>query len=402
MSSFFSATIDEDGLLNAFMDGTFGTFDDRIEQSRLLDHGAPTDVLNETGTPAVRLWRDVPTEAMANITFDSARGELLESLQNEVSAIQDLFEAKFSTKRPSIKQICTLFLGEESKIYDDVFKHVEGLDDYETFSKFVGTFFLSNAMGLSCTELLDNTPYWVDENIKGLCLDASLYKKIWRAIEKDGLPSEGTDNYTSRRYRGTNPLWKKLQTTTNSLLKEYLISNYDQRKLMRLTIDDDKQHVSAKCGQAMLKLVRHTRDNVDGLVLNTAAWTASGVVVGLRYESLYDSGTTSCTIDLIKEIIGLCLTNIVFLMDRGYWAWCLVFFIISKGGRLLGTMKRLLWFAWTYDQQFRTGDKRTIISTSGIRKCVQKVLQVTGTQVRLWASSDYLAREHVAAQTYNT
>ena len=54
------------------------------------------------------------------------------------------------------------------------------------------------------------------------------------------------------------------------------------------------------------------------------------------------------------------LTGIIFCSDRGYWTAPLILLILGLGGIVFGTLQRMEWVPYTYNQSNRR-DKRTKI-----------------------------------------
>ena len=216
--------------------------------------------------------------------------------------------------------------------------------------------------------------------LNGMKMSDEEYLNLWKEIEAHGLPNAkgSTTNYEIHSNGGTSPFWKTLQDSIKSFLAELLTQDETRHKFI-LTIDDDKQWCNCGVGQG-LRLVRHTNDNRDGFNLQTAALSASGLIVGLQYEECNDAKDAP-----VKRLLKNCfantigesyLSNTCILMDWGYWTWSLLFFLVQMGAMVAGTIQRQAWFAYTYNQTKREKDTRQHIPEEGRKLFLRKQIQV--------------------------
>ena len=56
---------------------------------------------------------------------------------------------------------------------------------------------------------------------------------------------------------------------------------------------------------------------------------------------------------------------LVLHLDRGYWCWDLIMFLLSSCCQIWGTIKRMPWFPFTCDQFMKPCDKRISIEKEG-------------------------------------
>ena len=61
--------------------------------------------------------------------------------------------------------------------------------------------------------------------------------------------------------------------------------------------------------------------------------------------------------------IPTALFGVTFCSDRGYWTAPLILFLIGLGATAFGTLRRMDWVPYTYDQKLTAKDKRENIPT---------------------------------------
>ena len=198
---------------------------------------------------------------------------------------------------------------------------------------------MSQAMGTHQTlEEVEELGWWTSPTNKNMLTSKEDYNAFWRKINSTGLPPDGDDtNYALDQSRNwgyaTSCLWLSVQNALNEDLKGLTIKGFDGR--MSVTIDDDKVHYSTPEGRAGLKLVKHVRDNRNGHVLNTAAFTLLGLVIGVAALRVRESTQASVEWLLNQQIGTGNLNNLELNMDRGYWLLQFCVNLLKRGADLL-------------------------------------------------------------------
>jgi hypothetical protein len=106
---------------------------------------------------------------------------------------------------------------------------------------------------------------------------------------------------------------------------------------------------------------------------------ASLFPIGCRFDGAGDT-TASSTEHLIRNQLAPSqsgtdlLTNVAFMLDHGYMGiYSLLWVILHLGGFIeASTWKRVAWNPYTYDQQLRENDERTLIPVSGQKALYRK------------------------------
>jgi hypothetical protein len=127
------------------------------------------------------------------------------------------------------------------------------------------------------------------------------------------------------------------------------------------------------------KISRHIRDNCRGFVCHQMVMAASQFPIGCRFDGAGDTTATS-TESLIRNQLAPSqsgndlLTNVAFMLDRGYMGiYSLLWLILRLGGLIeASTWRRVAWNPYTYDQQLRENDERTLIPISGPKALYRK------------------------------
>ena len=128
-----------------------------------------------------------------------------------------------------------------------------------------------------------------------------------------------------------------------------------------MCVDDDKEHLSIMKGCDNLKLNHHAKDNRNGLTNHTLATSGLGFNLSTEYDKPDDT-IISVTKTLMQKTFSgsgsrLNIPHVVLHLDRGYWCWDIVIFLISACCSTWGAIKRVPWFPFTCDQWLRNDDK---------------------------------------------
>ena len=95
-----------------------------------------------------------------------------------------------------------------------------------------------------------------------------------------------------------------------------------------------------------------------GMTTDVAAHSASGFPVHVRYRRKGEQGTTAFKL-MMKSLFKYedegsapnLSGKVEIVADRGYWGRDMLRYLLSKGADLLGTVKRLLWFKYTWGKK---------------------------------------------------
>lgn len=181
------------------------------------------------------------------------------------------------------------------------------------------------------------------------------------------MPDASSNRATTR----PKPGWEKLQNNLNDILRK--ISIEGSELFLSLVVDDDKIWLQNSSKNAKnrfkLKMVRHTRDNREGLNAHTVATSALTMPVNIQFETVGDSAV-QCYKRAMAYITNadgntIADVNMESLTDRGYTSLERVKENLLCGRDYLGTVARSHDWGFTYDQVPRSGDKRRHIQMSG-------------------------------------
>ena len=128
----------------------------------------------------------------------------------------------------------------------------------------------------------------------------------------------------------------------------------------------------------------HVRDNVTGMTANIVARSTSRILVYVLYRRNGEKEMTAFK-STMKYLFkyeddgaapNLCGKFELFA-DRGYWGQEMLRYLISMGVDILGTVKRLNWFSFTYGKKKSTtstqsSEKPESISIDGAPRIFQK------------------------------
>ena len=83
------------------------------------------------------------------------------------------------------------------------------LSDYDTFTQFIGTYFLLARISSSATNILLNKESitFYNPDLVQRSISYEDYAKLWREISSHGLPKIGILNIDMNRFLWAQPLW---------------------------------------------------------------------------------------------------------------------------------------------------------------------------------------------------
>ena len=360
MMSPLSTFVDTDDYLD-FLDKNLHS-----EYYNLDDCFLSEDAFESFLAPPQETWRDFPSgENEAKITLDSAKELQWKLAKDEISHIRNRMTALCSSKDPSsitLEDIMKLIIGPESKIGRFLQEELD-LDEV-TYLKFLSTLCVQAAYHTSSTQLFFSKSLLRDHTR----MSKKEYNEIWKRMsEKKKIPPSQIS--TNRR---DTPLWEKLETIVNELLRSVSITEREGR--VSVALDDDKIWMilsnSAMQDLFNLKYTTHVKANRKGIIAHTAVSTALNIPLGIVFEKTKDT-TAQCfkrVLDFLFDEGGNTnLRNVSLHSDRGYMVPNVVFeYLIASGAEVVGTVKRMAQcWPFTYDQKLKSSDKRTLIDTKG-------------------------------------
>ena len=168
-----------------------------------------------------------------------------------------------------------------------------------------------------------------------------------------------------------NPLWESFESIVNDFLVSISITG--RKGKISVALDDDKIWMnlrnSSKVDLFNLKYCKHVKDNRTGLIAHTAVSSGANIPLGICFERRMDN-TENCFRRLLDRMFGqngsTNLRNVYVHSDRGYLLPSLVFkYLLQFGADVLGTVKRAAGWPFTYNQNLKESDKRTLLSKKG-------------------------------------
>lgn len=392
MTGFIEAAIDVD---------RFDFLEDlEFADNELVDCTFDKEELEMFLAPPQEKWTDYFSASNpAVITMDSAKKTLWQIARDEMIHVrkrmrellrmeEDVEDGLSVTNR----QILLFTIGPKSKIGD--FLRDELDLDKETYLKFMSTACVQAAYRLSTFQLFHAQSLLKDSIVMG----EKEYVQIWKRIaEKRKLPNHAMS--TSRR---EPPLWETLEKIVNDLLRSISIAGRDGG--ISIALDDDKIWLQLSSGMKVdlfdLKYTTHVQANRKGLNAHTAVSTGANVPLGIVFERTNDS-TKNCFVRLLDHLFSrngsTDLQNVSVHSDRGYMLPDLVFqYLLSCGADVVGTVKRMAQcWPFTYDQNLKASDKRTLIDKKGAPTLFLKWCKAGGAK-HIFASAFRSGTDRVA------
>ena len=146
-------------------------------------------------------------------------------------------------------------------------------------------------------------------------------------------------------------------------------SSYQKERALtiRIALDNDKVHFQFStqavrkdkdylCG---LKACQHVKANCRGFTIDSAVSAATGFPLHFSALRQGESNTQNYNRMILfmfyhffsnGAAMNQALTGIIFCSDRGYWTAPLILLILGLGGIVFGTLWRMEWAPYTYDQ----------------------------------------------------
>jgi hypothetical protein len=344
--------------------------------SNLTEHLALLQ--NERGSagPAPDDWDEVE-HAAPILTVDKARREGWHQGKAECRSICGRYKRRVDSlfgnttrhsKQPALTDYAffKLFGAEDSRV-GHLFRQKLNMNAAQ-YCQFMATFFTSCQFKTPVSKLHASKCF---DSTNLMPLDE--YHGNWRKIASAG--TAGSDS---------EPFWMEAEEICNKDLSEiFLPTDTDQENFL-VALDDDKMHyrITFATESLGLKQCRHVRDNVTGYTAHTSALAAMDVPIRIDMERERDSPHI-CYVRQIKKLFGgNCgdgipnLSNVTVASDRGYWNVTLLFsFLLCAGANVIGTVKRISWFPFTYDRKGGEG-KPTVIDPKGAKNAYYRKLKL--------------------------
>jgi hypothetical protein len=254
---------------------------------------------SEADAPNVTEWTDVEPEDMVRAFLGEAVDTVWDQACEEIDLIRKSFERNFGTRKPTMQQLVDYFLGPKSpiaRVFSDNLDWSEG-----EYTIFMRTFCVQCAYRLSAKELYTKPSYTDTSTLD----NKDTYIAKWRAVGTSCLPN----NEKASPASAPETLWMKFESAANTSFRDLIVDSMlggrggdgdDSIKILRTVFDDDKMHFQATKATAFLKISQHVRDNRRGPVCHHCVLTATGLMVGSRFERLEDTAE-SCTRQLVKQ-----------------------------------------------------------------------------------------------------
>jgi hypothetical protein len=165
---------------------------------------------------------------------------------------------------PSFDKLATRIFGSKSKLFQLLEEELSLT--YETYCRFLATFFAASSRSLPASRLLQDIRF----NSTGM-MEKDKYHRIIKKIEV--------------HRSGDESLWMQIEDIFNSLAKKHFLSERHGEELY-IALDDDKHHFnySKNSDTYGLKRCRHIKDNRFGHTAHTAGLSATGLPLCVMFE----------------------------------------------------------------------------------------------------------------------
>jgi hypothetical protein len=211
------------------------------------------------------------------------------------------------------------------------------------------------------------TDLYNDDNIKDrLLLSYEKAMSIWRQLS---IANQSSSNILAVGRR-EDFVYEELQSEYNVVSRNLTIRNREGN--IEIVIDDDKVfgQNDPKKDTYGLKYTQHVKDNRKGYTCHCAATTCTLFPIGIHWEHEGES-SHSCIEKILTSLFRhsvsgyLDLRHVTLFSDRGYWTPTLVFWLLSCGAFVVGTLIRALCWPITYNQEKKGNDLRTFLNPKG-------------------------------------
>ena len=253
---------------------------------------------------SAKKWKEMDCDTI-KIHMNKAKDEMLDQLDKEICAVRKMVENKIGPQESySVEEISKMHFGDTGVVHKYFLQNeVSHLSNYESFAKFIGTYFLLARTSLLAANLLINKEnnLFCDPDLVNRAMRYDDYAKSWREIGSHGLPKIGTLNIDMNRFPWVQLLWQGLEDVLSAFTSKLFLKHWNvNRDKLHVCIDDDKFHLSILQGTDNLKLSRHVRDNRNGLTNHVLAASGLGLKLATEYEK-FDDNAVSTTKNLIEK-----------------------------------------------------------------------------------------------------
>jgi hypothetical protein len=313
------------------------------------------------------------------ITFNEVTRNAWETAKEEINSIlknakgHDLINL-FENEKPTNAQILSLFFARESQFSKVLMSHLQ--IDYITLLRWLNDVCIQAVYQLSPEDLYN------DELFQSvLLLSYTENNMIWKKFSVANQSS----NSVLDNGRAGDFVYEELQTEYNRISRNLTIRNRSGN--IDIVVDDDKVfgEIDSSKNSYGLKYVKHVKDNRQGYNCHCAATTCTLFPIAIKWEKQGESSN----ICIKKMLEGLFrntaggypdFRHVTLFCDRGYWTPSLVYFLLSCGAFVVGTLMRNLCWPLTFSQERKENDKRTFLDPKGPPTLFLKRLQNNKTR----------------------
>jgi hypothetical protein len=234
-------------------DENYWISDEQVEEMTAEDAG---------DFPCAADWKDDAPDVISNteVSIDKARRHLWKQGKTEIGILRTVWEED----HPSFDKLATSIFGSKSKLFQLLEEELSLT--YETYCRFLATFFAASSRSLPASRLLQDDRF----NSTGM-MEKDKYHRIIKQIEE--------------QRSGDDSLWMQIEDIFNSLAKKHFLSERHGEELY-IALDDDKHHFnySKNSDTYGLKRCRHIKDNRFGHTAHTAGLSATGLPLCVMFE----------------------------------------------------------------------------------------------------------------------
>ena len=346
------------------------------DTDEIVDSGSLREIMKTSDAVVNHDWT-MKKSGNIRVTLDGARSFAWTKAKVEFRFVRGKIRNHLGRHRGSfILPLIDLIYGPHSEIWASFSRNIDV--SHDKFIRFLGVFFMGCCHNKSCAQIYSEHSL-LRAHAENL-LEKAEYIEIWDLVSKASLPLQ----------IGKTAFWIEIQSAFNASCRKLFIEGSNDIDL-DIVVDDDKVIYETKKSESDgLKVVRHVNDNRNGHVFHTAAFTYSGLVIGVEAERSQDDTTGSATKRLLMGQLRPShgtfgspdLTNIRLHSDRAYWSDDLEEFILSSGADVgAGTRKRYKGFPFTFEQSLSSNDPRLEIPTAGFKRLFIKTRKHLGRDV---------------------
>lgn len=297
------------------------------------------------------------------VSFDKGRESMIGVMRAEYAALDQRLEHLIGAEKTP-DGLMKHFFGESSYFSQAMMKNLD--ISHDQLVQFIATFYAAAQWGQPAKRLQDDERF-VYEGF----MDQKELNDIWKKIGRAGKDGAG-DTY----------LWEDVEAALNRSCRELFLTKPSEAPAMKMYIalDDDKvrfQYSSKSvredknylCG---MKGCQHVKSNCKGMTIDSAVSSVTGFPLNVSVLRQGHKNNTENYERMVRfmfhqrfhvatVLLGTALDGITFCSDRGYWNAPLILLLIGFGATVFGTLKRMEWVPYTFDQKLSEQDKRVKI-----------------------------------------